>query len=242
MSSDDHDGDASGRGRREQDEILAGEYVLGVLSLDARRRVESRMRSDQAFARLIDRWQSNLQSFNEDYQEDQPPQAVFDAIERRLFGQTQGQAGRANMWNSIGFWRGFSFVASVIAVAAIVYIATTQIAVKQGRGLVAELSAPGNPITLLASFDPTDGRLRIVPVASENKDKSLQLWLVPGNGNPKSLGVFQPGASGELVIPTDLRADIGEGATLAVSLEPLGGSPTGLPTGPVIASGSARRL
>jgi anti-sigma-K factor RskA len=242
MTSGDHDGDASGMGRRDQDEILAGEYVLGVLSLDARRRVEARMGSDQPFARLIERWQSDLQSFNEDYQDERPRQAVFENIERRLFEQVRNEGNRAGIWGSIGFWRGFSFAASIIAIAAIGYIATTQMEIKQGSGLVAELSAPGNPITLLASFDPSDGRLRIVPVASENKDRSLELWLVPGSGNPKSLGVFQPGASGELVIPSDLRASIGEGATLAVSLEPLGGSPTGLPTGPVIASGSARRL
>jgi anti-sigma-K factor RskA len=35
---------------------------------------------------------------------------------------------------------------------------------------------------------------------------------------------------------------VGSGATLAVSLEPLGGSPTGQPTGEVIAHGSLSRL
>jgi anti-sigma-K factor RskA len=35
---------------------------------------------------------------------------------------------------------------------------------------------------------------------------------------------------------------VGAGATLAVSLEPLGGSPTGQPTGEVIAHGDLSRL
>ena len=46
---------------------------------------------------------------------------------------------------------------------------------------------------------------------------------------------------GALVIPADLRGRITEGATLAVSLEPFGGSPTGQATGPVIAVGQTYR-
>ncbi|MGO8506832.1 anti-sigma factor, partial [Rhizobium leguminosarum] len=56
-----------------------------------------------------------------------------------------------------------------------------------------------------------------------------------------SLGVFQPGESGELFIPAELRSMIADGATLAVSLEPFCGSPTGQATGPVIASGPLHR-
>lgn len=37
-------------------------------------------------------------------------------------------------------------------------------------------------------------------------------------------------------------AAIARGAVLAISLEPPGGSPTGAPTGPVIAAGEVRTL
>ncbi len=57
----------------------------------------------------------------------------------------------------------------------------------------------------------------------------------------KSLGIFQPDEDGELVIPADLRGGIADGTTLAVSLEPFGGSTTGAPTGPVVASGTTHR-
>lgn len=69
----------------------------------------------------------------------------------------------------------------------------------------------------------------------------MELWLVPGSGMTRSLGIFQPGENGELVIPADLRSQVADGATLAVSLEPFGGSPTGQATGPVIASGPLHR-
>jgi anti-sigma-K factor RskA len=53
--------------------------------------------------------------------------------------------------------------------------------------------------------------------------------------------VFPPDQTGELVIPVDMRGNIGEGTSLAVSLEPFGGSPTGQATGPIVASGTTHR-
>jgi len=244
MTTEPQDSNPPNGGRPESDEILAGEYVLGVLSLEARRRIETRMVSDQPFARLVARWQSNMASFNGEYQEQQPSVTIFQAIERRLFVENQKVEVRHGLWNAIGFWRGLSCVTSAVAAAAIFYIAAAQFtqAPTDANGVVAELSAPNDPVALRVSFNPTDGRLRIIPVADQSAEKSLQLWLVPGSGAPTSLGVFEAGADGELLIPAELRSRIGQGATLAVSVEPRGGSPTGLPTGPVIASGSARNM
>lgn len=242
MTTEPRDRNPPDGGRPENDEILAGEYVLGVLSLVARHRVEARMASDQPFARMVARWQSNMASFNGDYQEQQPSTAVFQAIERRLFTENRKVEVKQGLWEAVGFWRGLSFVTSAIAAVAVLYIATVQLTPTTTSNIVAELSAPNDPVALRVSFNPADGRLRIIPVADQSTEKSLQLWLVPESGNPTSLGVFEPGADGELLIPAQLRSRIGQGANLAVSVEPLGGSPTGLPTGPVIASGSARNL
>lgn len=242
MTTEPRDRNPPDGGRPENDEILAGEYVLGVLSLEARHRIEARMATDQPFARLVARWQSNMASFNRDYQEQQPSIAVFQAIERRLFAENRKVEVKHGLWDAVGFWRGLSFVTSAIAAVAVFYIATVQLRPTTTNRIVAELSAPDDPVALRVSFNPADGRLRIIPVADQSTEKSLQLWLVPGSGNPTSLGVFEPGTDGELMIPAELRSRIGQGATLAVSVEPFGGSPTGLPTGPVIASGSARNL
>jgi anti-sigma-K factor RskA len=43
-------------------------------------------------------------------------------------------------------------------------------------------------------------------------------------------------------VPLDLLARVNKEAVLAVSLEPPGGSPTGQPTGPVIANGKLAQL
>lgn len=65
---------------------------------------------------------------------------------------------------------------------------------------------------------------------------------MPKSGPARSLGIFRPESGGEIVVPAEMRGGLAEGATLAVSLEPVGGSPTGLPSGQVVASGAARRL
>jgi len=89
-----------------------------------------------------------------------------------------------------------------------------------------------------------DGRsLTIVPAALLTTDKrSMELWLIPQGGKPASLGLISAGQPVQLNLPPELLKHVGTGATLAVSLEPPGGSPTGQPTGEVIAHGNLTRL
>ncbi|OWV79016.1 anti-sigma factor [Rhizobium sp. R634] len=231
------------KGNRSRDEVLAGEYVLGVLSLQDRRVVEERMRHDRTFAAIVSRWETNLSAFNDEYEGVAPSRETFKQIEARLFGDGEKPPSFSQgLWNSAVFWRSLAFACIVVAVSAVIFASGV---VPQPQGptpLVAELEGQNNAINLRASYEIQSGKLKIVPVAAgKPEEKSLELWLVPGSGIPKSLGVFQPGESGELVIPADLRAQIADGAKLAVSLEPFGGSPTGQATGPVVASGSVRR-
>ena len=64
-------------------------------------------------------------------------------------------------------------------------------------------------------------------------DRALELWAIPAGGAPRSLGVIS--ARGDTLA---IKGKALEGAdSLAVSLEPPGGSPTGAPTGPVLYTG-----
>ena len=90
----------------------------------------------------------------------------------------------------------------------------------------------------------TDGRsLTIVPAALLTADKrSMELWLIPQGGKPRFARPDPAGQPVQLNLPPELLKHVGTGATLAVSLEPPGGSPTGQPTGEVIAHGNLTRL
>ncbi|UNK39975.1 anti-sigma factor (plasmid) [Shinella sp. H4-D48] len=226
-----------------KDDILAGEYVLGLLSLDARRALERRMAEDRSFAELVRHWEIDLSTFNDAYDEVSPSDAVLGRIKDRLFGEQQVAKVRTGLWNSVPFWRWLSFGTSVVAASALIYASGSAFLRVHDREYVAELSAPANAVNMLATYDSGSGRMRIMPVAAgPREEKSLELWLVPGEGDPLSLGILPADTGGDLVIPADLRDRIGEGATLAVTLEPFGGSPTGRATGPIVASGTARSL
>jgi anti-sigma-K factor RskA len=107
------------------------------------------------------------------------------------------------------------------------------------KPLMAELSGEGAAmVSLMARYDSQSGRLAVMPVAAgKSEEKSLELWIVDSGGKTRSLGVLPQTGEGEVIVPADMRASFGEGITLAVSLEPFGGSPTGVATGPVIAAG-----
>ncbi|KQV84116.1 anti-sigma factor [Rhizobium sp. Root1220] len=231
------------KGGRSRDEVLAGEYVLGVLSFEDRRVVEERMRRDRQFAAIVSRWEANLSTFNDDYDVVSPSQETFRQVEARLFGTSEkAPLPSRGVWNSVVFWRSLTAASLLLTAAALVLAFASVSPPRSSTPLVAELSAPNSQVNLLVSYEAESGRLKIVPVAAgKPEEKSLELWMVPATGAPKSLGVFPPGRSGELTIPADMRNGIGDGTTFAVSLEPFGGSPTGVATGPVVASGTARR-
>lgn len=220
------------------DTALAGEYVLGVLPLAERRKVEERMARDGDFAALVASWQADLATLDDAYQPETPPQGVKARIDARLFAEAARPAG--GLWGSLVFWRGMAFAAVAIAVAIGIYGGSLPGAVSpdSAPALVAELGAPGSAVGLIAALDPSGGAFTITPAAfSPDDGKSLELWLVPGEGAPVSLGLV-PGDGGRLVLDQGQIDQLSEGALLAVSVEPLGGSPTGVATGPVVLSGA----
>ncbi|AYC99470.1 anti-sigma factor [Neorhizobium sp. NCHU2750] len=235
-------------GDRSRDQLLAGEYVLGVLPHAERRNVEARMREDRQFAAMVANWQENLSSFDGDYGEEMPPSKAFSRIEARLFSAKAARQpvrlpGR--MWNSLALWRGLT-LASLALLAVYASFQSGWIGeLPSSQTLVAQLSGDAaNPVGMMARYDSGNGQLQLLPVAARAADAhSLQLWLVPDNGGaPVSLGVLPQTGESSVRIPVGLRPRLKNGVTLAVSVEPVGGSPTGQPTGPVVASGKAQGI
>ncbi|MBB3455528.1 anti-sigma-K factor RskA [Rhizobium sp. BK313] len=226
------------KGGRSRDEVLAGEYVLGVLSLEDRQKVERRMRSDRQFAAIVSRWEQNLSGFNDDYDTVTPAASVFPKIERRIFGEA---ASGANLWNSLLLWRSVAFGSLFLAAGVLVFTITNNNVSRPspGKQLTASLSGQNSAINLLADYDAASGRLRVTPVAAgQPQEKSLELWLIRGSDPAEALGVLPQTGEGEIVLPQEVHGKLTEGAIIAVSVEPFGGSPTGKPTGDVIASGT----
>jgi anti-sigma-K factor RskA len=95
----------------------------------------------------------------------------------------------------------------------------------------------GRP-AFIATIDAERGTMLVLPVTVNiPADKVPELWLIPAGDVPHSLGVVDVGRPVTITIPPALRAAVGLNAAVAISVEPPGGSPTGQPTGPVIAKG-----
>lgn len=229
-----------------RDEVIAGEYVLGVLSAEDRRKVEARLVKDRQFAAIVNRWEENLATFEDDYEALHLPPRARSPMEQRLLGATPRDAAfsgsvAGGCWGSLAFWRALALASFAVA-AGLALLISALIAPRpvSGGRLVADLAGEGAAIDLVARYDEASGSLKVTPVAGGSKDKSLELWLTQEGRAPVSLGVLPQTGEGTLTVPGELRGRLVQGATLSVSAEPFGGSTGGKATGPVLASGAVR--
>jgi anti-sigma-K factor RskA len=105
------------------------------------------------------------------------------------------------------------------------------------------MAAEGSPAKLVATWDPASAMLLVAPAAgvAAVPGHAHELWLIPADGKPRPMGLLEPGAPRRVPIPPALLAEMKAEVTLALSVEPAGGSPTGQPTGPVVAAGKLVR-
>ncbi|MGH6647101.1 anti-sigma factor [Aquabacterium sp.] len=227
--------------RTERADRLAAEYVLGTLSGRARRRFETLLPAHPQLRRSVNDWQERLVPLVDVVPEVQPSPQVWQALQRRLFSSPADAAmaqGASGWWQRLALWRGFTAFSTVAALSLGLWLAQPQVAAPP---IVIVMAAqPGTPAGLQnASFVVSvagDGRSLVFKPLSQlpvGLDKALELWVIPGQGAPRSLGLVS--ADGATTV---LRQQLLKGtAAFAVSVEPTGGSPTGTPTGPVISVG-----
>ena len=234
MSEDDTIDPADGR------KLLAAEYVLGVLSVAERREVERRLSQEPALASEVAFWEERLTGLADAVAPVSPPEATWLRIETAI-----GNAPRpSSVWGSLIFWRSFGIASATLAAVSIAALTYIGLVPGARAPLLATLSGTAGQPTFVAAVTATGNTLVIVPAALLTTDpRAFELWLIPGGETrPRSLGLIQPGQPIRLSIPSDLAGRVTPDATLAVSLEPPGGSPTGLPTGLVIATAKLTNL
>lgn len=222
---------------------LAAEYVLGTLHGQARRRFERLMREHSMVRTQVNRWQKNLDPLAFSLTPIKPPERVWRNISARL-GIVQPSARTAQAWwQSLNFWRytsGFALAAVLLLTANIVLEKTAPTPTAPAQ-LVAVLNNSQTEPVMLAHFDAQHAQLRLTSVGQFNapSDRDYELWSLK-DGKPQSLGVLK--RSAERVVQLDARhlETLHRSQLLAISLEPLGGSPTGTPTGPVLLTGKLR--
>lgn len=236
--SDDDTIEPAERGR-----IIAAEYVLGVLGADERREVERRLAQEPALASEVAFWEERLGVLADAVAPVTPPQHTWSRIEAAI--PAAAAARPTSLWQSLAFWRGFGIASATLAAASIAALAYFGFVPTARAPLMATLAGSSGQPNFVASVTATGDSLLVVPATLLTNDpRAIELWLIPPGPDqrPRSLGLIEPGQPMRLTIPPDLAGQLTPDAALAVSLEPPGGSPTGQPTGPVIASGKFTRL
>ncbi|RUX34710.1 anti-sigma factor [Mesorhizobium sp. M2A.F.Ca.ET.042.01.1.1] len=227
------------------DDLLAAEYVLGVLPADERQIASRRIDTETAFARLVDAWEVHFAPMAVAYAAIEPPASVKVAIDRRLFASaaSTSSAPGGSLWTSLAFWRGLA-VAAIAALAVYAALPYVNPPVQPpGTRLVASLAADNSPVKYLAVYDAARHEVGLSLVSGERgAGKDFELWMIEGKNAPVSMGVIPAGQTARMAVAPAVQQKLAQGAVLAVSLEPAGGSPTGQPTGPVVAAGDLKGI
>lgn len=227
-------------GRRQLADRLAAEYVLGTLQGPARRRFDALLGGHPALREAVAQWQARLAPLTTSVTAVTPPERVWQGVESRLFSASAQQEAALPWWKRLALWRTVSGLASAAALA--MFLIAIQAPPAQAPIVIVLGANPEAAATLNASFVASvsaDGRALVLKPLNDltvTPGRALELWAVPEQGAPRSLGLVQAAGATTLLRPQLLR----DTAAFAVSVEPAGGSPTGAPTGPIVSVGKLR--
>lgn len=218
----------------EDDALRAAEYVLGLLGPGEADAFAGRLFLEPDLRRACDLWAEHFAALAEDSPEVTPPASLWPAIRARVHGP------------HVPFWQRLNLGTAVIGTALAAGLAfaalrfgwlepeTLPLTAALGNETAGEVARIG--------LDPESGRIEAELVALfPDAGRARELWLIQGAAPPVSLGLLAPGTVVTLDLPETLRPGL-EGAVLAISDEPAGGSPTGQPTGAVLATGAVTAL
>jgi anti-sigma-K factor RskA len=226
-------------------EMLAAEYTLGTLKGGARRRLESWLADDAALRFAISEWQDRLNPMSEFATPEQPSPEVWRAISKQIGLKKAEQRSRKSFWlglrEDLNFWRGLGMTSTALATVLIAVLLTRQpeVTAPQAPMFVATLTnEQAQPIALVTG-DAHNHKMviKVLTRQAVAEDKSLELWAVPKDGAPRSLGLIA--ADGTVTLPMPAGSTPDSIPLLAVTLEPKGGSPNpNGPTGPIVFKGA----
>ena len=212
-------------------ELLAGEYVLGVLTGAARRRFERLLMDSSDLRGEVAAWEQRFASWSLRLAPVEPPRRLW----WRIMAGVRKDSRPRDMELRNTFWRAWA-VAATIVIAIMVVGQYTLPPGERKPSAIAMVSDAAGQTWWMISVHPEIKRIDMKAVMPNPPPlgKSYELWMLHDNGNPEPMGLLNSDGTVSETVSVELLARLDSVKTLAVSLEPAGGSPTGLPTGPVV--------
>ena len=216
---------------QELQHALAAEYVLGTLRGQARVRFQKLQLRHPEIKQVTHQWENHINSLGEQLKPVSPDPIVWGKVVARLDGVSPKTAAsnvvklqkRANWWRSTTI-----FAAAASILLAVLMLNPQAPTVFSPDRLTVVQNAENKPLWLIEVFTQTID-IKATELVEAKTLNDYQLWMVPSNGNaPISLGLLPQ--TGQASLAKVSQFDSLDIAALAVSIEPLGGSPTGAPS------------
>ena len=223
---------------------LAAEYALGVLGGAELAEARRRAAADPEFALSVARWRGRLAPLGDGVDAAEPPHALWQRIDAATAAGDNVVVlrRRLNLWR--GTAAGMTALAATLAAVLVIEPRSAPVSVERPARppMVAMLSDEQKQMRVVASWNP-EARQLILAVAGDmphDPAHAHEVWIIPTDGKPRSLGTMgRPRVHMQLA--EALAVLMENGATIAISAEPPGGSRTGAPTGPMLVSGELTR-
>lgn len=218
---------------------LAAEYVLGTLRGQARQRFKRLLSRDAALRGEVEYWERHFNALAAHTPPIMPPERVWENIEKAISPPQTTQAS-GFLWNCLNFWRPVGIFSSLAALGLAVYLALGQPQETTLTTLAVLNNQQAKPTwVIMRKQQGAEEQLAIKVMAPQHVDptKAFELWAIPAQGAPMSLGLLPMQGSMTMSVSEKARQMLPTAIALAISMEPAGGSPTGSPTGPVISQG-----
>ena len=230
------------------DGLLAAELALRLLEGDALQDARRREATEPAFAAEVAAWHERLAALLTNVAPVEPDAAMWGRVSAAL-ALRDPRNNVVELRRKVRFWRASAAALTAIAASLLLglglrnteSVQPPSTTVVPRQMLIAAIDGEGAPPLAVISLDRTDKSLIITPAAlTPVPGHSHELWIVPAAGDPRSLGLLQPGPARRITLADDLAGLLSVGSTLAVSAEDEGGSRTGLPQGVIVATGTLR--
>lgn len=236
--------------------LIAAQYVLGTLSASARLRFQSRLQEESELRTLTHAWERRLNPLTHLLNPQPVPPELWQKIEARLDGISNTEIASTPSIASVQnrqkfaandhFWQSLAWISTGIAAGLALFLFVRPAINTVGQPVVAQQSEAIRDVAVLSTDKNSPAWivrqqghsliLSTLNAQSVPSDRDLELWSIHDKAAPRSLGVIRL-INGQAKISAVTADLISKDVTLAISLEPKNGSPTGQPTGAVLYTG-----
>ena len=222
----------------EERDALAAELALGLLEGQTRADALRLSLSDPAFAAQVAAWEAKLAPLHDVWADAQPGVAVWSGIERQLADAPTDKVTAIEM--RLRRWRAGALLSGAVA-AALAFVLITQPVPTPTPAApqlaVARIESDAAGPLVLARYNQSNGLMQLRIHGFEPGTLAPELWVIPEGGTPVSLGQIGHAGEAEMTMPPPHRLLMTEGATLAITMEPVSKTPHPAPSSVAVASG-----